>query len=218
MPERHVGETRETVEVGGARKAAHRSEQAERRRQVAALHLTRLPQREIGRRLGVSDTTVCRDLAAIRAEWIREARDNVATATLRELASLDADEARWRGKMAAAKDEETQFKCYTLVLKIMERRARLLGLDAPVRAQVSGPGGGPLEVSVTHDHLVRLFLDDPRAADLGIELLERLDRAASLLAEPPDAREGAPGSAGEARDAGPRASAPAPLAPRPEAP
>lgn len=31
------------------------------------------------------------------------------------------------------------------VLKIMERRAKLLGLDAPARAELSGPDGGPLE-------------------------------------------------------------------------
>lgn len=33
------------------------------------------------------------------------------------------------------------------VLKIMERRAKLLGLDAPDRAEVSGPSGGPIPVA-----------------------------------------------------------------------
>ncbi|HKJ76511.1 MAG TPA: hypothetical protein VKA64_04830, partial [Gammaproteobacteria bacterium] len=32
-------------------------------------------------------------------------------------------------------------------LKVSERRARLLGIDAPTRGELSGPGGGPLEVS-----------------------------------------------------------------------
>lgn len=33
------------------------------------------------------------------------------------------------------------------VLKIMERRAKLLGLDAPDRAELAGPGGGPIPVA-----------------------------------------------------------------------
>ncbi|MCL5942763.1 MAG: hypothetical protein M1325_04475 [Actinobacteria bacterium] len=41
------------------------------------------------------------------------------------------------------------------VLKILERRARLLGLDAPVRQEHSGPGGGPIQ----HEHLSESELD-----------------------------------------------------------
>jgi DNA-binding CsgD family transcriptional regulator len=41
------------------------------------------------------------------------------------------------------------------VLRIMERRARLLGLDRPFRSEVSGPEGGPLEFS----HLSEVELD-----------------------------------------------------------
>ncbi|MER6860724.1 hypothetical protein, partial [Streptomyces pilosus] len=33
-------------------------------------------------------------------------------------------------------------KAADLVLKIMDRRAKLMGLDMPVRAEVSGPDGG----------------------------------------------------------------------------
>jgi hypothetical protein len=33
------------------------------------------------------------------------------------------------------------------VLRVMERRARLLGLDSPVRAEIAGPDGGPIEVA-----------------------------------------------------------------------
>lgn len=201
IPDQEFQYRRSMAEAGHARTTANRSSRAERRRQVASMHLARVAQREIARRLSISESAVSKDLKAIRGEWAKEARDNVGTATLRELATLDADEARFRAKMAASKDEEQQVRLYSLILKIMERRARLLGLDAPLKAQVSGPDGGPIEVQVNHDHLFKLFLADPRAADLGIELLQRLDDASPpAIAEAPAPREGAAGGAGEAGD------------------
>ena len=41
-------------------------------------------------------------------------------------------------------------------IKIMERRARLLGLDAPARQEWSGPGGGPIETRETGVDLSKL--------------------------------------------------------------
>lgn len=38
-----------------------------------------------------------------------------------------------------------------VALRIMERRAKLLGLDAPVRTEVTGADGGPLEVVTIDD-------------------------------------------------------------------
>jgi hypothetical protein len=37
------------------------------------------------------------------------------------------------------------------ILRIMERRAKLLGLDAPAKAEISGADGGPIEVSSLTD-------------------------------------------------------------------
>lgn len=39
------------------------------------------------------------------------------------------------------------------VLKIFERRARILGIDAPVRREFSGPGGGPIKHEHDYSHL-----------------------------------------------------------------
>ncbi len=41
------------------------------------------------------------------------------------------------------------------VLKILERRARILGIDAPERREFSGPGGGPIQ----HEHHTETELD-----------------------------------------------------------
>lgn len=39
------------------------------------------------------------------------------------------------------------------VLKISERRAKLLGLDAPERKQLEGPGGGPVQTAAVQFYL-----------------------------------------------------------------
>ncbi|WP_328925599.1 hypothetical protein OG429_13700 [Streptomyces sp. NBC_00190] len=51
-------------------------------------------------------------------------------------------------------------------LRVMERRARLLGLDMPTRTEVAGPEGGPLQVAnTTADELAALIdLTDPAAS------------------------------------------------------
>jgi hypothetical protein len=199
-------------------KALLRTKVADRRRQVGRLHLSRVPQRDIARKLGISQATVSADLKLLRADWRHEAKGTIAEASFRELAALDADEATFRAKMAATKEEDLQIRYYQLVLKIMERRARILGLDAPAKTQLSGPGGGPLEVQHAGLDLTQLFLADPSAAALGTELLERLDEAPPRGGDAPGPRAGAPGRAREARDAGRVEGAEAPRVDRPEAP
>jgi len=64
-------------------------------------------------------------------------------------------------------------------LKILERRARLLGLDAPVRQELSGPGGGPIQ----HEHLTESELD----REVRRLLADMADREeAGLALEPAD--------------------------------
>ena len=42
-------------------------------------------------------------------------------------------------------DQKLKFDAINSALKIMERRAKLLGLDAPVKAEVTGANGGPIQ-------------------------------------------------------------------------
>ncbi|MFB6581666.1 hypothetical protein ACFCYC_30405 [Streptomyces sp. NPDC056402] len=43
-------------------------------------------------------------------------------------------------------------------LRVMERRARLLGLDMPTRTELTGPEGGPVQVATaTTDELAALI-------------------------------------------------------------
>ncbi|MEW2393056.1 hypothetical protein AB0933_32315 [Streptomyces venezuelae] len=43
--------------------------------------------------------------------------------------------------------DELDMRAVDTVLRLMDRRAKLNGLDMPVKAEVSGPGGGPLALS-----------------------------------------------------------------------
>ena len=126
-----------------AEKAAQANEIAERRRKVAAFLLARVTQREIARQLAVSEATISKDAAAIRADWRDEATAYIAEATQQELATLNADEAQWRAKQQIAQKTGTlkdQLAIYDRIMKIMERRARLLGIDAPVKQDLTTNG------------------------------------------------------------------------------
>ncbi len=112
----------------------------DRRRQVAALYLARQTQEAIARKLEVSQTTVCDDLATLREEWRQEQQADIAAIIVRELAELSEMEGA-----AAIQFASTHEPAWILArLKIKDRRARLLGLDAPEKREHSGPGGAPL--------------------------------------------------------------------------
>lgn len=81
--------------------------QEDRRAQVARLYLTRLPLRAIGKQLGVTATTIHRDLEAIRLLWREQSSEFFTTRIEEELARLDQLEAEawdaWRESRKARK-------------------------------------------------------------------------------------------------------------------
>lgn len=121
-------------------RSAKKTEVSARRRKVAALHLSRVPQREIAKRLGVSETLISRDLDTIRERWTKEYISDHQKLKLRELAALDQDETRARSRLVNVPDADFKnfVKVQEIVLKIMDRRAKLLGLDAPQKVEASG--------------------------------------------------------------------------------
>lgn len=130
-----------------------RDQMAERRQHVANLRLAHYTQQEIANELGLSVTTVCRDLQALRAEWQERRSMAFDGWVAEELAKLDALERAilpqaLQGKPGAAER----------VLKIMDRRARMLGLDKPQQHE---------HTVITQDAL------DAEIARLEAELAER---------------------------------------------
>lgn len=99
-----------------------------RRNQVATLRLAHLTQGEIASRVGVSIGTVNADLKAIRDVWQERARTSIEEWVGEELAKLDRLE---RSLMPLAL--QGQATAADRVLSVMDRRAKLLGLNKPER-------------------------------------------------------------------------------------
>ena len=118
-----------------------------RREAIAAMRARGLTQRQIRDSLlnmkppiEVSIATVNRDLKIIRAEWKQKATESIDEWIASELADLDELEKQaWREKR------------YDLVLKIKDRRAKLLGLDKPMRTELTGADGAPVKITIRWD-------------------------------------------------------------------
>lgn len=105
---------------------------AARRTKVSAAILSHMTQREASDELDIPLATINRDMKAVRVEWqaIRVAAADSATAEdLQRLAA--AEKAIWP---AVEKGDVTAID---RLLRIMERRAKLLGLDAPKRIDIT---------------------------------------------------------------------------------
>lgn len=114
----------------------------QRRQQVAYLLGQRATRAEIARTLGVSRQTIDRDVDALRRFWREQSTAEIAEIIGVELAALDAVERRlWSERLTTQpidpRDVET-------LLRVHDRRARLLALDRPRRIEVTGADGAPL--------------------------------------------------------------------------
>lgn len=103
--------------------------------------------------------TACRDVRTALAD--RRAELNADVDELRALEADRLDRLFFVAYKKAVRDQD--LAAIDRTLRIMERRARLLGLDMPVRTELSGPDGGPVQVEdVTTDELDALIaLTDP---------------------------------------------------------
>lgn len=103
-----------------------------RRKVVAANILAGATYRDIARSLGVSPATIAGDVKAVQAEWrehyVKDTND-WASVQLRRLDVMIS--AIWEKARNGDKDAIDR------VLKIMERQAKLLGLDQPQRIETT---------------------------------------------------------------------------------
>lgn len=123
-----------------------------------------------------------RDARAIRARWQAEATSSYEAAAARELASIARDEAALRAEAAGLPEDAhaLRLQFHDRIAKLGERRVKLLGVEAPTKTQISGPGGGPIPIAGVD--LTALFLKDPEAAAHGVALLQRMDAVRPVLA------------------------------------
>lgn len=145
------------------------------RRRIADLYLQGWIQADIADELHLSQPTVSRDLAALHKQWIASALVDFDAAKGSELAKIDRLEREyWRAWERSCEDAETvtqkgveaagqQRKEATKVVKgqsgdprflagvqwCIDRRCKILGVDAPTRQEITGKDGGAVEVDVT---------------------------------------------------------------------
>jgi predicted transcriptional regulator len=130
-----------------SQKSANRAERAAR---AFALRKAGLSYRDIAEELGVSHQLVYRDVQASIKQFLDEAREHHAQIMAIEAARLD-DLQRVMWEQAAMGDR----RAIETVLKIMERRAKLLGLDTPVATK-------QVNVTLTPDELATMSDDELR--------------------------------------------------------
>ena len=143
----------------------------DRRRKVAGLLLRRVAQWKIAELLDVKRYTVSRDAAALLQQWRIEAGAATVEVVARELAELDDME-----RQVCERFEETHaVEWANARLRIMQRRAKMLGLDEPKVWKLVGPDGGPIQVEQSGAALARQVLEDPELRSLSRQMQHRTD-------------------------------------------
>lgn len=126
-------------------------EATEKRKRAIALRKAHYSYQEIADELGLSKTRVRQYVAEAMDENRKETAEEAAEIREMELLRLDELLKAWF-PMAKAGDD----KAAGIVLKAQERRAKLLGLDAPVRQELTGKDGGPMQTVNAHAKLDNL--------------------------------------------------------------
>ncbi|MFJ3699505.1 hypothetical protein ACIPW9_36175 [Streptomyces sp. NPDC090052] len=115
---------------------------AKRRADAIRLRLAGMDFDTIADRLGyasrgAASKDVCRAFDAFRAE------EESAVETWRELEGQRLDRLQAAAWTSAVKGD---LKAIETVLKVIAQRSKLLGLDMPLRTELSGPGGGAVPI------------------------------------------------------------------------
>lgn len=113
----------------------------DRRAKALDLRKAGLSYRAIGTQLGVSEKTAHQD---VQREVQRIAARNSESAA--ELRALELERLDYYAARIAQQVAQGHLGALDRALRISERRAKLLGLDAPMRNEHTGADGGPIEV------------------------------------------------------------------------
>ena len=125
-------------------KAAEKGAILERQLQALDLRKAGFTYRAIGDRLGVDYTTAYKDVQSELKRLSALALDSAGELRQMELERLDMLTKGLEPMAAVGKPDAV-----SAYLRVMERRAKLLGLDAPVRQEVTGADGGAIKTYVT---------------------------------------------------------------------
>lgn len=125
------------VDIHGVNKnrrpGTKRAEVIARRKLVAEYYLQHATESEIAQMLGVGQATISRDIQAILADWKRAYLVDAEAYVLRDLADLDSLERECATRLRATGEAIWVLR----LVQIKGRRAKLLGLDAPSKVDIS---------------------------------------------------------------------------------
>jgi predicted XRE-type DNA-binding protein len=148
--------------------------------QITRLYLQGRTQRDIAEVVGVSQGQVNHDLKLIQQRWRESSIMDMNEAKQRELARMDILEREYWAAWEQSKNERTRARqesdgksrdgkpnvvratmereqrdgnpaFLAGVMSCIERRCKLLGLDAPAKAELTGKDGGALTVRIIYD-------------------------------------------------------------------
>lgn len=134
-----------------------------RRHQIAALMLAGVSKQEaLAERVGVDQSTISRDIAAIEHDWKIATCEDIAKAKGKDLARIErVIQGLWPSATSG------HLGAVDRVVKLLQHRAKLLGLYAPEKREHSGPDGAPLigpDITMyTRDELRQLAEIEARA-------------------------------------------------------
>jgi hypothetical protein len=122
---------------------AKKAEVADRRAQAITLRIAGMDWQSIADRLGYNSRgAACQDVTRALEANLKE--QSQAVDVLRDVETLRLDRLQAAAWPAAVRGD---LKSIETVLKVIDRRVKLLGLDMPVRTELTGAGGGPLALS-----------------------------------------------------------------------
>lgn len=146
-----------------------------RRHEVAILYLRGETQWDIATKIGVDQGQISRDLVAIRESWKQEDKDarykELARIDVLEIEYLKAWERSCRPKERKSAKTTTagtaDHKEATIVtemrdgnpkfldgiMRCIERRCAILGIDAPKKVAETDPNGNPIDRSISSDRI-----------------------------------------------------------------
>ena len=108
---------------------------------------------EAPRPIVISERAVRSHMAAIERAWReRASREHLEAAQAKAIAIAEDTARIALARSAVNANDNVGVGYLNTALKAQELVVRLRGLDAPIRTEVSGPGGGPLTLLALGDH------------------------------------------------------------------
>jgi len=162
--------------INKSRRSKNSVELLERRMKALELRKAGMSYMAIGKQLGVESSTACADVNKLLNERIEDNKENEDYTLYLELERLDSLLVEtWKQVI------QGDLQAIDRALKIMERRSKYLGLDAPEKRQILGDKDHPLELNtmISLEEFRRKF---PLPEEMG-ELAEVVDGTVEVAAE-----------------------------------